>query len=135
MPLSRTWPRHYRVFEWTMASALVAVGAHLLIFPDALSSPSRLTSILMLVTAQQIAIFCLVFGIIRIAALIASERILPWCARIRGTCCIAGAAVWSQLAVALAHSPGPPSPSFTIYAVLAIAELLSVLRARRDANG
>lgn len=119
-----------RLFEWTMALALVGFGLHILILPSTMQS-SRYAGVLLVLSTGQFAIACLLVGFTRIVALSRNGTWAVWGPRVRAFCAFGSAAIWAQLAVSLGqyHSPG-----VWVYVAIAGAELRSVLRARRDAN-
>lgn len=124
-----------RLFEWYASTALFMLGVHLFVWPDALQY-SRFIQITAAVNQVGLMLICLLVGGTRLFALATMGKWLPWCARVRAICSIFAACVWVQLGLALfLNKPAPPSPGVPIYFTLAIAELMSVYRARRDANG
>lgn len=120
-----------RLFEWTMALALTAFGLHILLLPHTMQY-SRYSGVLLILTVSHFAIICIVVGAVRTVALSQNGGWPTWGPRIRAFCALASAAVWGQLAVSLLQFQSPGS---WVYVALAGAELRSVWRARRDANG
>jgi hypothetical protein len=123
-----------RLFEWTMAIALMGFGLHLMVFPDALAS-ARFSRVLLLVGSTPLMMICLAVGLTRILSLLRNGTWPVWGPRLRAITAMLSGAIWCQLAVALSQSQmGQPSPGIVIYVSLLGGELVSVWRSRRDAN-
>lgn len=120
-----------RLFEWAMAIALMAFGLHVLLFPGTMAS-SRYAGVLLVLSIAQFGLVCILLGGVRVVALRRNGLWPHWGPRIRALAALGACAIWLQLAVSLAQHA---SPGLWIYVVLAGAELRSVWRARRDANG
>lgn len=123
-----------RLFEWTMAFAMLGFGAHVFFVP-AVMPTSRYSGVLLILTTSQFTAACLAVSLIRIVALSKNGGWPIFGAQLRSWASLFAAAIWAQLAVALAQSVTGPSPGMWVYFALTGAELRSVWRARRDANG
>ena len=121
-----------RLFEWTMAFAMFGFGLHILLMPGTFSS-SRYSAVLLLLTVSQFAAACVVVAAVRIVALAKNGQWPHFGPCIRSIAAIFAAVIWLQLAVALGQ--GTPSPGMWIYVALTGAEIVSVVRARRDGHG
>jgi hypothetical protein len=121
-----------RLFEWTMAFAMFGFGLHILLVPGTFSS-SRYSAVLLLLNVSQFAAACVVVAVVRIVALARNGNWPHWGPRIRAMAAISAAVIWLQLAVALGQ--GTPSPGMWVYVALTGAEIVSVIRARRDGHG
>lgn len=124
-----------RLFEWTMAFALLGLGVHLAVWPHAMGA-SAFRFILEVVGSQNLTIFYLMVGIFRIVALVANGRWQTWGPRVRALAALCGAGVWLQMDIALLklvpEVGSPPSPGIPVYSALFLAELVSTYRAAVD---
>lgn len=126
-----------RLFEWTMALTLLALGIHLFIWPTSIEA-SKLRLLLDVIPQGCIGYLCCSVGLMRAGSLIAngSSRVTGPMLRSVGSVC--GAAIWVSmgLALALLHPDltNPPSPSLPVYSGLFFAELCSAFRAAADAR-
>lgn len=129
-----TWYRD-RLFEWVMALVMLGLGVEIAIWPETISSGS-LRIILVIVSPQNMAFFFAVFGVLRIAALIANGSWPTHGPRLRAMGAGSAALMWGQMCVALIlltpHNQGIPSPEIPIYFALTIGELVSAYRAMTD---
>lgn len=125
----------HRLFEWTMAIAMLGFGLHSLLMPWTLTG-SRYAAVLLVLNASQFSAACLIVVSCRFLALSRNGSWPTWGPRLRALAALCAAFLWLQLAVALTQPPtGNPSPGMWVYYALAGAELRSVWRARRDGNG
>lgn len=118
-----------------MTCAMLGVAFELMLWPAALGA-SSFRMILEVVSTEYMAIFFLVFGLLRIAALIANGRWPAHGPRLRAMGAGAAAVMWGQMFIALllivSHRQGIPSPGIPIYFALMIGELISAYRAMSD---
>lgn len=123
-----------RDLEWIMGIAMVSFGAGLMFWPNSLLF-GNLYQVLRVINELTLAILVLYIGLVRIGMLFANG-VLPWVGPIIRSCCATvGAAIFLQLALALALNSTPPMPPGTfIFASLALGELLSAFRAASDAR-
>lgn len=127
-----TWYRD-RLFEWVMTIAMLGMAAQIALYPDTIAASSyRL--VLLIVSAENMALFFAVFGFMRIAALIANGSWPRHGPRLRAMGAGSAALMWAQLAVALilVAPDGAPSPGLPVYFALTIGELVSAYRAMTD---
>ncbi len=125
----------FRLFEWVMSAALISLGIHLALHP-VLIAASRFYNLAFAISQTHLTILCIVVGLARMFTLATSGLWLPWCARIRALGSIVATTIWLQLGIALLLNPfGPPSPGVPLYFTLAMGELISIWRSRREANG
>lgn len=124
----------HRLFEWMSALGMLAFGVHIFVTPAALSA-SRYNAVLLVFTTLQFALACIIVAGVRLLALLQNGKWTIWGPIIRAVTAAAAAAIWAQLAVSLAQVQPTSSPGMWIYLALAGAEVRSVWRARRDANG
>lgn len=124
-----------RLFEWTMALALVAMGLHIAIVPRALVE-SRLESILDLIWLPLLATACCLTGIVRITGLCIGYRWGMIGFHLRAGGALVGGGIWLQLGSALIISAHEltidVAPTVWLYTVLAASEFVSVHRAEVD---
>lgn len=118
--------------EWIFASVMTMMGVHLLLWPHSLSL-SRFSAVTLFLSLPSLTVVCLLVGMARLFALYTAGQWLPWCARVRSIGGGIAGIVWLQLAYALALNP---TPSLGVYMYLgaAVAEGVTVFRARREAN-
>lgn len=121
-----------RLFEWCMAIALLFLGAQVLLWPNTLAD-SNFRMLLDIANNLTLAIFYMVIGTARIAALIANGCYFPtWTPRIRAIGALGGALIWGQMMLALvllsAELGRSPSPGIPVYLALTIGELFSCYR-------
>jgi hypothetical protein len=126
-----------RLFEWTMTAALLGLGVHLLIWPDAMRA-SSFRILLSAVGSDYLTAFYLFVGCFRAAALWLNGNWPRWGPQVRALGALLGAVVWLQMDIALAQlAPAvgiPPSPGIPVYSALFLAELYSTYRAASDAR-
>ena len=131
-----TWFRD-RLFEWVMTLAMLGLSLEIAIWPQTIGA-SSFRLILMLVSAENMGVFFLVFGLMRIAALIANGNWPVHGPRLRAMGAGAAALMWAQMCVALLmlapHNLGVPSPGIPVYLALTLGELTSAYRAMTDAR-
>jgi hypothetical protein len=129
--------RHHlegRLFEWTMATAMVLLAAETFVWPRTLDA-SAFNWLTTLLPGSFIGVFLLLFGVIRVAALIANGRSLVYGPRVRALGALAGAVLWAQFDLALIAAytvKGPPSPGIPFWFTFTLAELYSAYRAASD---
>lgn len=129
-----TWYRD-RLFEWIMALVMIGLALEIAIWPQTIASGS-LRVVLIIVSPQNMAIFFAVFGLMRIAALIANGSWPTHGPRLRAMGAGSAALMWAQMCVALILimplNQGVPSPEIPIYFAFTIGELVSAYRAMTD---
>lgn len=134
--MDRSRARRCRIdpFEWFSASVMTAIGAHLLVWPDAIHT-SRLAAASWMMTGRALTVACLVVGAVRLYANATADRWMPWCAHTRAICGGVAAFVWAQLAYALYVSwSAAPSITMWVYAGMAATEVVMLVWAARLAN-
>lgn len=124
-----------RLFEWIMALIMIGLAALLFLWPNAvLASDFRI--ILTIVSAEHMAVFFGVFGLLRAAALIANGSWPIHGPRLRAIGASSGALMWMQMTIALVQfasfNEGVPSPALPVYFALTIGEIVSAYRAMTD---
>jgi hypothetical protein len=126
-----------RLFEWIMGLNMTMLGFLVLLYPTSLQS-SAFRYMLGTFEAAHIGALLLVFGTLRLAALIANGRTV-WTKkygpliRIAGAC--TGGFVWVQLEIALLilfTQSGTPSPGLANWAALAVGEIVAAYHAGKD---
>lgn len=128
-----TWYRD-RLFEWVMTFAMLGIALQIALFPNTIAaSPFHL--MLTMVSAENMALFFFVFGLMRIVALIANGSWPRHGPRLRSMGAGSAALMWGQMTAALltvAPVSVGPSPDVPIYFALTIGELVSAYRAMTD---
>lgn len=135
MPVSlMTWYRD-RLFEWVMTLAMLGLALEIVLWPATIGA-SSFRLILRLVSAEHMAVFFAVFGLMRIAALFANGSWPVHGPRLRAMGAGSAALMWGQMCVALLmlapFNQGVPSPGLPVYFALTIGELVSAYRAVTD---
>lgn len=128
-----TWYRD-RLFEWVMTLAMLGLAVEIALYPGTIAS-SSFRFILLLVSAEHMAIFFGAFGLMRIAALIANGSWPTHGPRLRAMGAGSASLMWGQMFAALlmlAPLNGTPSPGLPVYLALTIGELVSAYRAMTD---
>lgn len=129
-----TWYRD-RLFEWIMALIMIGLAALMFVWPNAVQA-SDFRIILTIVSAENMALFFAVFGLLRAAALIANGSWPVHGPRLRAMGAGSGALMWMQMTVALVlfapFNEGVPSPGIPVYFALTIGEIVSAYRAMTD---
>lgn len=129
-----TWYRD-RLFEWVMTVIMLGLATEIVIWPETIGN-SSFRFILKVVSAEHMAAFFVVFGLMRIAALIANGSWPKHGPRLRAMGAGSAALMWGQMCVALLllapHNQGIPSPGIPVYFALTIGELVSAYRAMSD---
>ena len=126
-----------RLFEWIMGLNMTLLGFLVLLYPTSIAS-SAFRYMLQTFDAKHIGSLLLVFGTLRLAALIANGRTV-WTKKygplIRIAAACTGGFIWVQLEIALlilfTHS-GIPSPGLANWAALAIGEVVAAYHAGKD---
>jgi hypothetical protein len=126
-----------RLFEWIMTAAMLGLAIQIAAWPSTIGS-SSLRFILHFISAENIAIFFLAFGLMRIAALIANGSWPEHGPRLRAMGAGASALMWGQMCAApitlAAAADSVPSPDIPIFLMLTVGELISAYRATADAR-
>lgn len=129
-----TWYRD-RLFEWVMALIMLGMAVEIAVWPSTIGT-SSLRIILVIASPENMAFFFAVFGVLRIAALVANGSWPTHGPRLRAMGAGSAALMWGQMCVALIlltpHNQGIPSPEIPIYFALTIGELVSAYRAMTD---
>lgn len=117
-----------------MTIALIGVSFILIFWPRTISAGNFRQILLLTGTTQLLAIY-LTVGLARAVVLIGNGHLGRWGAIARATLSLFGAVIWTQLGAALWVQLPEPSPSIAVYGSLALGELWSIRRARRDDGG
>jgi hypothetical protein len=129
-----TWYRD-RLFEYVMTAAMLGLAIEIVVWPSTISA-SSFRFILVVVTAENMAAFFAIFGMMRIAALIANGSWPVHGPRLRAMGAGASALMWGQMCLALfilaPMNTGIPSPGIPVYFALTIGEVVSAYRAICD---
>lgn len=129
-----TWYRD-RLFEWVMTLAMLGLSVQIILWPNTIEA-SSIVLILRLVSPENMAVFFGVFGLMRIAALIANGSWPTHGPRLRAMGAGSAALMWGQMFVALLmlapFNQGVPSPELPVYFALTIGEIVSAYRAMTD---
>jgi hypothetical protein len=123
-----------RLFEWVMTFAMLGLGIQIAIWPNAIGA-SSFRLILSVVTAHNMALVFILFGLLRIVALFANGSWPVHGPRLRAMGAGTAALMWGQMFVALllvAPLNGTPSPGIPVYFALTLGELISAYRAMSD---
>lgn len=124
-----------RLFEWVMTSSMLGVAINLALWPESISV-GAFRLILQVISASNMGLFFLAFGIVRIIALVANGSWPKHGPRLRALGACAAAFMWAQMSAALlllALHPGAlPSIGIPIYFCLSVGELISAYRAICD---
>src|SRR5438105_2826096 len=95
--------RHYlegRLFEWVMATAMILLAVQTFAWPQTLGS-SAFHLLIVTMPSKIIGVFLLLFGLARIAALLANGRSRVYGPRARAVGALAAAVLWGQFELAL----------------------------------
>jgi hypothetical protein len=126
-----------RLFEWVMTAAMLGLAVEIVIWPGTIGA-SSFRLILVVVSAENMGLFFMAFGLIRIAALIANGSWPEHGPRMRAMGAGSAAIMWAQMCIALLmlapYNQGIPSPGIPVYFALTIGELISAYRAISDAR-
>lgn len=126
-----------RLFEWTMALALLGIGIHISINPESLLN-SRMSPILAIVWLPLLCAIYIATACVRIVGLFFAERMGPLGHHLRAVGALIGGANWAQFGFALISTSVElriaTSPLVWLYTALAAAEFVSTYRARADAK-
>lgn len=133
-----TWPIkaivvHFenRLSELSMAMVMLAIAGWISVFPSVIADGAfRYLNNFM--GRESLMLFFFMFGIARLAALVANGHWQYWGPIIRSACALAAAVLFGQMTLALinlsAEGIDPPI-STGVYGVLALFELISMYRA------
>jgi hypothetical protein len=125
-----------KLFEWVMTCAMLGVAIEIALWPETIQA-SSFRYMLNLISAGNMGIFFLVFGAMRVAALIANGSWPEHGPRLRAMGAGAASLMWGQMCAALfviIHVKGIPSPGIPVYFALTVGELVSAYRAISDAR-
>jgi len=125
-----------KLFEWVMATAMIGLALEIAIWPQTIGA-SSFRLMLSLVSAGYMGIFFLIFGTMRVIALIANGRWPEHGPLLRSMGAGSAALMWAQMCVALIElnlDKGIPSPGIPVYFALTVGELISAYRATFDAR-
>ena len=132
--------KHYctnRLFEWFTTLTMLGMAIEIAIWPQAVGA-SAFRYIMLVITPENMGVFFLVFGLLRVAALIANGSWPEHGPRMRAMGAGAAALMWGQMGISLLHlgvQPGNvPSPGISLFFFLVIGELVSAYRAISDAR-
>ena len=118
-----------------MTLAMLGLGIMIAIWP-AMIGASAFRFMLTVVTAHNMALVFLLFGVLRIAALFANGSWPVHGPRLRAIGAGTAALMWGQMFVALLmlapFNNGIPSPGIPVYFALTLGELISAYRAMSD---
>lgn len=125
-----------RLFEWVTTSMMLGSGVVMVLSPTTIESGAFSPLLASGISQAWIATVCLLFGVVRISALVANGIWQPWGPRARAVCAVVAAFLWFQLAAALlvgsGLATGTVSPSVPVYVSLMVGEIISAFRASRD---
>lgn len=120
-----------------MTSIMLGLAIEILIWPATISA-SAFRYMLSVISAENMGVFFLLFGMVRILALIANGNWPKYGPRMRAAGGGFAAFMWLQMFVALIvlvpHNNGIPSPGIPVYFALFIGELISAYRVISDAR-
>ena len=126
-----------RLFEWVMALVMLMMAGEMALWPDTIRF-SVFRYILTIISATDLGVFFTVFGLLRMAALVANGHWPKAGPRLRALGAGAGALMWGQLGMALflyaMDTRGIPSLGIPVYLSLVVGELGSAYRAISDAR-
>lgn len=118
-----------RVFEWTMALNMLGQGSMAVFYPESYTqSAFRYLAI----NITLLAVLLLVFGSLRIAALVVNGKSLVYGPTMRIAGCLAGCFIWSQMGLALivlAFETQHPSPGIPNWIALTLGEIAAIYQA------
>lgn len=124
-----------RLFEWVMTFAMLGLAIEIMIWPSTIGA-SAFRFVLAVVSTENMGLFFVLFGALRIAALIANGSWPVHGPKMRAFGAGASAVMWGQMCVALLLltpiNQGIPSPGIPVYFALTIGELISAYRATSD---
>lgn len=131
----------HRLFEWTMACALLGMSIVLALPGDSLDRTALRPLVESGISEPALAAFFGIVGSLRVYALLSNGYlnngvVKPSGATIRAWCSVMGAIIWAEFALTLVidafYSPSV-SMFMPVMAALSVSEFLSSGRARRDA--
>ncbi len=120
-----------RLFEWVMTVAMLLLAIHVFIWPQAIGA-SAFRYILWIIGPTFIALFFLIAGVGRVAALLANGSWPYWGPKIRAAGACLAALLWGQMCLALVvlipEVGTPPSPGIPVYFALTLGEFFACYR-------
>jgi hypothetical protein len=134
MPMSARWCLN-RLFEWVMTAALLGVGLHLMIWPQAVAA-GEFRYLLNIVGPLSIMSVMLAVGWFRMLALVANGHWPVLGPRVRALSAFAAAVIWVQMDLALVKlalsTDASPSLGIPLCAALFIGEVAATFMAAAD---
>lgn len=132
MPLSGN--KRDRLFDWTMAGAMVGLAVMIRIWPGTIES-SAFRYLSLVLSSGNVGVFLFLGGLARGVALWANGRSI-WCGPIlRSGGALVGCLIWALMASSLfvLHkvTGSTPSPGIPVYTMLCVGELACFYRAVR----
>lgn len=124
----------HRLFEWIMTMAMLLLALEIIIWPGTIGA-SAFRYIAQVVYPENLAVFFLLIGACRIAALFANGHWPVIGPRVRAFAAFGAAIIWGQMLAALivlAPKTGIPSPGIPVYFAITVGELISAYRAATD---
>lgn len=122
-----------RLFEWSFAAATLGLAVEIFMWPGMMSRSAFRWIITDYVKDENLALFILVLGIIRVAALAANGASFVIGPILRSVCAIISAVIWGQFASSLIVYAQPvPSPAIPFWIVSTLAEIYVAYRAMLD---
>jgi hypothetical protein len=116
---------------------MLGLAVEIWIWPSSVGA-SSFRLILLVISPLNLGMFFTVFGLLRVAALIANGSWPEHGPRLRAMGAGAAALIWGQMFVALLlltpQNNGIPSPGIPLYFCITVGELLSAYRAISDAR-
>lgn len=127
-------PCRERLFEWLATGMMLGAGVLLLLWPESIVHGSYRYLVALGFTGWTLGSLFLIFGMPRLAALLANglwPQAGPMC-RVFGA--LGGAGMWAQMFIALATYTwkSGPSMALAVYFFLMIGEIVSCWRAASD---
>lgn len=124
-----------RLFEWVMTLAMLSLALEIAIWPGTIGA-SSFRFILLVVSSHNMGVIFALFGVLRVAALIANGSWPSHGPRLRAIGAGCAALMWGQMCIALFMlaplNQGVPSPGIPVYFALTLGELISAYRAMSD---
>lgn len=120
-----------RLFELATSLMMIGMAVHIALWPDAIAA-GAFRPMLGFMSIISIFVFYALFGVLRLAALVANGR-WRYGPHLRAVCAFFAAFIWGQMGAALLvlipHGGNPPSPEISVYFLLAFFEVVSMYRA------
>ena len=124
-----------RLFEWYATSTMLGIALSLAVSPGVIKNSAFSYMLDSGLTQYGVLLLLLLFGAVRIAALLANGKVPVYGPIARALCAMGGAVMWLQFCLALlkySASQGVLTPGVTVYFFMMVGEVFSCYRAAVD---